>query len=178
MCKVVINKLMLGARELGYELWNGKEVVEMTSAQIKTSLKSGKSDIVGLHLDVKEDLQLDEKGYFMTNIMCKAHIGNFKPLVENDIMMMNVFYYVTKTEEKEGVILYHMISSRFARETVNAEKLLALYDLGLIAGGVKIDNEKIVAFDRPVMEKEKPVEIKVQAVKGAVKVKEEVKNVK
>lgn len=176
MCKVVINKLMLGARELGYELWNGKKVVEMTSAQIKTSLKSGKSDIVGLHLDVKEDLQLDEQGYFMTNIMCKAHIGNFKPLVENDIMMMNVFYYVTKTEEKEGVILYHMISSRFARETVNAEKLLALYDLGLIAGGVKIDNEKIVAFDRPVQEK--PVENKVQAVKGAVKVKEEVKNVK
>lgn len=155
MCKVAINRLFLGARELGWELWNGKEIIEMTSGQIKTALKSGRSEILGLCLDEKGELQLDKEGYMMQNIMCKVHIGKLTPMIEDELVMMNIFYYVVGIEEQEGEILYQVVSSRFARETLKAEKLLALYDLGAVAGGMKVENEKIVTyFDRKVQEKD------------------------
>lgn len=154
MCKVAINRLFLGARELGWELWNGKEIIEMTSGQIKTALKSGRSEILGLCLDEKGELQLDKEGYMMQNIMCKVHIGKLTPMIEDELVMMNIFYYVVGIEEQEGEILYQVVSSRFARETLKAEKLLALYDLGAVAGGMKLENEKIITyFDRKVQEK-------------------------
>lgn len=153
MCKVAVNRLFLGARELGWELWNGKEIIEMTSGQIKTALKSGRSEILGLCLDEKGELQLDKEGYMMQNIMCKVHIGKLTPMIEDELVMMNIFYYVVGIEEQEGEILYQVVSSRFARETLKAEKLLALYDLGAVAGGMKVENEKIVTyFDRKVQE--------------------------
>lgn len=153
MCKVAINRLFLGARELGWELWNGKEIIEMTSGQIKTALKNGRSEILGLCLDEKGELQLDKEGYMMQNIMCKVHIGKLTPMIEDELVMMNIFYYVVGIEEQEGEILYQVVSSRFARETLKAEKLLALYDLGAVAGGMKVENEKIVTyFDRKVQE--------------------------
>ncbi|OIZ62718.1 hypothetical protein BLA28_20195 [Eisenbergiella tayi] len=148
MCKVAVNRLFLGARELGWELWDGKQVIEMTSGQIKAALKNGKSEILGLCLDGKGELQLDHEGYMMENIMCKVHIGKLIPLIEDGLVMMNIFYYVTGTEEMDGEIYYHLISSRFARETLKAEKLLALYELGAIAGGMKVEDGKIITFDR------------------------------
>lgn len=148
MCKVVVNRLMLGGRELGWEIWMGKEVIEMTSNQIKTALKRGRSDIMGLCLDEKGELVLDKENYYMENIMCKVHIGRLTPMVESETAMMNVFYYVTGTEEKDGDILYHMISSRFERVTMGHENLMALYRLGVLAGGVKVEGDKIISFDR------------------------------
>ena len=150
MCKVVVNRLMLGNRELGFELYSTKsgEVIEMTSNQIKTSLKSGKSDIMGLCLNEKGELVLDKENYYMENIMCKVHIGRLTPMVESETAMMNVFYYVTGTGEKDGDTLYHVISSRFARETMGHEKLMVLYQLGVLAGGAKVEGDKIISFDR------------------------------
>lgn len=167
MCKVAINRLFLGARELGWELWDGKQVIEMTSGQIKAALKNGKSEILGLCLDEKGELQLDKDGYMMQNIMCKVHIGKLTPMIEDELVMMNIFYYMTGTEEAEGEILYHVVSSRFARETLRAEKLLALYELGVIAGGMKVEDGKIITFDRKAQEGKKEVqeEKEVQAVK-------------
>lgn len=169
MCKVAVNRLFLGARELGWELWDGKQVIEMTSGQIKAALKNGKSEILGLCLDKKGELQLDKDGYMMQNIMCKVHIGKLTPMIEDELVMMNIFYYVTGTEEAEGEILYHVVSSRFARETLRAEKLLALYELGVIAGGMKVEGGKIITFDRKAQEGKK----EVQAGKGVQTVKEE-----
>lgn len=169
MCKVAVNRLFLGARELGWELWDGKQVIEMTSGQIKAALKNGKSEILGLCLDEKGELQLDHEGYMMQNIMCKVHIGKLTPMIEDELVMMNIFYYVTGTEEADGEILYHVVSSRFAREVLRAEKLLALYELGVIAGGMKVEEGKIITFDRKRQERKK----EVQAGKGVQAVKEE-----
>ncbi|ODR29525.1 hypothetical protein [Eisenbergiella tayi] len=177
MCKVAINRLFLGARELGWELWNGKEIIEMTSGQIKTALKGGRSEILGLVLDEKGELQLDKKGYMMQNIMCKVHIGKLTPMIEDELVMMNIFYYVVGIEEQDGEILYQAVSSRFARETLKAEKLLALYELGAVAGGMKVENGKIITyFDRKEQE---VTEKKAQAVKeeNASKVREPGKKV-
>lgn len=167
MCKVAVNRLFLGVRELGWELWDGKQVIEMTSGQIKAALKNGKSEILGLCLDEKGELQLDKDGYMMQNIMCKVHIGKLTPMIDDELVMMNIFYYVTGTEEAEGEILYHVVSSRFARETLQAEKLLALYELGVIAGGMKVEGGKIITFDRKEQEGKKEVqeEKEVQSVK-------------
>lgn len=187
MCKVAINRLFLGARELGWELWNGKEIIEMTSGQIKTALKGGRSEILGLVLDEKGELQLDKEGYMMQNIMCKVHIGKLTPMIEDELVMMNIFYYVVGIEEQDGEILYQAVSSRFARETLKAEKLLALYELGAVAGGMKVENGKIITyFDRKEQAKEQEQAVtekkaqaagekKVQAseVKKAQAVKEE-----
>lgn len=139
MCqmKLAVNMLKLGERLLGVEMWTGREVIEMTTGQVKASLKSGKSEILGLCLDEKGELQLDKEGYMMQNIMCKVHIGKLTPMVEDELVMMNIFYYVVGIEEQDGEILYQVVSSRFARETLRAEKLLALYELGAVAGGWK-----------------------------------------
>lgn len=170
MCKVAINRLFLGARELGWELWNGKEITEMTSGQIKTVLKGGKSEILGLVLDEKGELQLDREGYMMNNIMCKVHIGKLTPMIEDELVMMNVFYYVVGTKEEDGNMVYEVVSSRFARETLGKEKLMALYELGAVAGGMKVENGEIITFDR---KEKKKTESKAEPISKEVKKAEE-----
>ena len=84
MCKLyVLNELVLGGRELGWELFNGKEVVEMTSKQIKDGLKAGK-EIYGLRVTDKGEFVPDEK-VFYNNYMIKSHVGNLRPYGENTI---------------------------------------------------------------------------------------------
>lgn len=43
MCimRIDVNREMLGSREVGWSLWSGKDVMEMTSGQIKILLKAG-----------------------------------------------------------------------------------------------------------------------------------------
>lgn len=173
MCKLnkgfVINRLYLGSRELGWELWDGKQVIEATSGQIKAALKSG-SGIYGLCLDEKGELQLDREGYMMNNIMCKVHIGKLTPMIEDELVMMNVFYYVVGTKEEDGNMVYEVVSSRFARETLGKEKLMALYELGAVAGGMKVENGEIITFDR---KEKKKTESKVEPISKEVKKAEE-----
>lgn len=168
MCqmKLAVNMLKLGERLLGVEMWTGREVIEMTTGQVKASLKSGKSEILGLCLDEKGELQLDKEGYMMQNIMCKVHIGKLTPMIEDELVMMNIFYYVVGIEEQDGEILYQVVSSRFARETLRAEKLLALYELGAVAGGMKLEDGKIVTYfdhkepaQKDAVKKEQPLKM-------------------
>ena len=180
MCKLnkgfVINRLYLGSRELGWEIWDGKQVIEATSGQIKSALKSGNSGLYGLCLDEKGELQLDRDSYMMANIMCKVHVGKLTPMIEDELVMMNVFYYVTGTKEEDGDMVYEVVSSRFARETLGKDKLLALYELGAVAGGMKVENSEIITFDRkekentedraePISEEMKKAEEKDKPVK-------------
>ena len=48
MCKmrVVIRRELLGTREQGWCLWSGKDVMELTSKQIKDIIKAGKEKVV------------------------------------------------------------------------------------------------------------------------------------
>lgn len=143
MCKVVINKLNLGARELGYELFDGKQVIEMTGSQIVKAIKSGE-DIRGMVVNEKDELELDRDGFFTRNLMVKSHINNFKPLMEDETVMMNLFYIILGSRTTEsGTVVYPAITTRFAREELTEEKLKALYDLGAISAGVKLEGDAI-----------------------------------
>ncbi len=145
MCKYIINKLELGQRELGYELWNGKEIIEMTSKQIRDALKA-KEDIRGLRLGENGiDMELDSEDFFTTNIMVKSHINNLRPLIQNECCMSNVFYIVTewKQDDKENKS-YEVISSRFERTSITEAKLSLMLEMGFITGGAKLKEGKII----------------------------------
>lgn len=164
MCKMyVVNKLYLGNRELGYELWNENQVVEMTSNQIKNSLKVGK-DIKGLVIDEHGELVLDKEGFLTNNMMIHRHIGNYEPMLETDSNVNN--FYIVMEKQADG--RYSLISSRFERVTVTEDKLVTYLELGLISGGAMLQNGKVVLPE----EKKEPVqsEKKEQETKESVQV--------
>lgn len=89
MCKLLLlNKICLGNRELGYELvdLNKLEVIEMTAGQIKSALKAGK-EILGVKVSAGNELELDKEKYFMTNII-------------RDIPMSDGVYELFKRQKK------------------------------------------------------------------------------
>lgn len=149
MCKlVVINKLFLGNRELGYELMDiGKtEVVEMTASQIKTSLRAGKN-ILGVKISAGNELVLDKEKYFMSNMMKKVHINKLEPLYEAESSLANIFFYVVGTGVENGKQYFDVVNSRFGRTRMTEEMIKAYYPIGVVAGGVKIENDKIIVSD-------------------------------
>lgn len=174
MCKVVINKLFLGNRELGYELMDiGKtEVVEMTASQIKTSLRAGKN-ILGVKISAGNELVLDKEKYFMSNMMKKVHINKLEPLYEAESSLANIFFYVVGTGVENGKQYFDVVNSRFGRARMTEEMVKAYYPIGVIAGGVKIENDKIIVSEliKSVDKKSEPVaEVEVKPVVVETKV--------
>ena len=139
MCKTVVRREMLGSREQGYSLWNGKEVVEMTSKEIAGALQRGE-EIQGLALSDSGELVMDQK-FFTKNIMEHRMVGNFKPMIEDNESVVNVFYIILG-RNKTGC--YEMISTKFERGVLTEDKLKALYDVGVVSAGAKIEAGKIV----------------------------------
>ena len=175
MCKlVVINKLFLGNRELGYELMDiGKtEVVEMTASQIKTSLRAGKN-ILGVKVSAGNELVLDKEKYFMSNMMKKVHINKLEPLYEAESSLANIFFYVVGTGVETGKQYFDVVNSRFGRTRMTEEMIKAYYPIGVIAGGVKIENDEIIVSEliKSVDKKSEPVaEVEVKPVVVETKV--------
>lgn len=169
MCKIVLNKLMLGNREVGFEFWTGRDVVEMTSGQIKSSLTSGKDCIKGLIIGSDGTLELDADGFYMKNIMLKTHVNRLVPMNGEEGSLANLFYYVLGRSEVEGKPHYEVVSSRFEHTRFSEEKIKALFDLQLIGGGATLNGDKIVvAGEEEVKTAEKEAEPKV-TVKTAEK---------
>lgn len=75
----MVNKLMLGSRELGWELWDGKGILEQTSKQIKDTIISGER-VYGLIVGESGELELDTDGFFTTDLMLHSHIGCFRTM--------------------------------------------------------------------------------------------------
>ena len=176
MCKLVlINKLHLGTRELGYELMdiNKLEVVEMTAGQIKSALKAGK-EILGVKVSAGNELELDKEKYFMTNLMRKVHINKLEPLYDTESSLANIFFYVAGVTEKNGKTLYNCINSRFGRCQMDDNKLRVYYEMGAIAGGIKIENDKIIVSDliKTAEKKPEPV-VEVEKNPGVTEPKKE-----
>lgn len=145
MCnrRFAINQLVLGSRVLGYELWDGRQVCELTATQVLKDLKDGK-EIIGLCPDASgETLVLDSEKAFYTNMMVHRHIGQYTPLRDNDTVV-SVFFIVTGLCEKDGRQVYKTISSRFERKDMTSEQLSAYYDMGAICGGCRVTDGKIV----------------------------------
>ena len=176
MCKlVVINKLYLGNRELGYELMDLSklEVVEMTAGQIKSALKAGK-EILGVKVSVGNELVLDKENFYMSNIMKKVHINKLEPLYEAESSLANIFFYVVGVGVKDGKQYFNVVNSRFGRTKMTEEMIKAYYPIGVIAGGVKIENDKIIVSDliKSADKKPEPEEVKTSVIEPKV---EEVK---
>ena len=63
MCRmnVVVNKLVLGNRELGFECWDGKQIAEFTAKQLKDMIRAGKQKVCGKKSERMENQNLTEK---------------------------------------------------------------------------------------------------------------------
>ena len=186
MCNYyLINELALGNRSLGFEFVSisdkKSEVVEMTAKTVRDNLKAGKK-IHGLQLaENGEDLVLDEK-FFMKNYTVKTHINNIRPKYDYDGQCVaNLMYIVVGSHEENGKRVYDVISSRVERTTFTEEKLKAMYELGFISGGCKVEDDKIIlptSDTKPIMEEPKvvaPVEEKKAEPKPLEPIKPEVK---
>ena len=111
--KFVLNRVDLGQRVTGYEVFNpgvnGGEVIGMTAKQLSEAVKS--CEVLGMVLDGSGALKLDEAKGFRA--------------------------IMVKTGEN-----YKVISSRFGRQTFCADKIKALLDLGAV-NGVVLDGDTI-----------------------------------
>ena len=181
MCRrklVVVNKLGLGVRELGYEVYSlpKGEVLEFTAKQLRDIIKNykeGKDEVYGLKIGENGfDLVFDEE-FFTSNLMVKIHIGKLQPMVETDYLV-NLFYIVIGTHVEHGEVMYDVVSSRFERTSFTEEKVKILLNMGVISGGAKLDNGKIVVAPlekvkslekEKTLEKEKSLEKEVPVVK-------------
>lgn len=167
MCNYyLINELSLGSRNLGFEFIaisdKKSEVVEMTAKTVRDNIKAGKK-IHGFQLaENGNDLVLDEK-FFMRNYTVKTHINNIRPKYEYDGQCVaNIMYIVVGSHEENGKRVYDVISSRVERTTFCEDKLKAMYDLGFISGGCKIEDDKVIlpSLDaKPIVEEPKAIPV-------------------
>lgn len=158
MCRklVAVNKLGLGTRELGWEVFSlpKGEVLEFTTKQLRDIIKGGKDEVYGLKVGENGiDLVFDE-AFFTRNMMYKVHIGSLSPMVEDECMV-NLFYIVIGTHKENGVTMYEVISSRFERTSFTEEKIKTLLEMGVISSGAKLQDGKVVVAP---LEKVKPLE--------------------
>lgn len=119
MCKAIINRVDLGKRVVGYELYSydSEEILGLTVSQIKALVDSGEK-VLGVRFEGKE-LLLD--GVHTRNIMVKTGIGNFRPLVPDESLAATIIYTVLAFDAKQG--LYETINSRFGKRWVSEESL-------------------------------------------------------
>ena len=163
MCNYyLINELALGNRSLGFEFVTEKEVVEMTAKTVKESIKAGKK-IHGLQIAGKEEELVLDEAFYMRNYTVKTHINNLKPKYDYDgSCVANIMYIVIGSHEENGKRVYDVISSRVERTTFSEEKLKAMYELGFISGGCKIEDDKVILPSletKPIVEEPKTVTV-------------------
>ena len=146
MCKMyaAIRREMIGLnRELAWSLWTGKDVFETTARSIKDMLKAGKK-VSGLVLGEDGELHLDEKGFYTTNMMEHRAAGNYKPMVETDLVA-NMMYTVIGTHKGEdGKLVYDCVSNRFEQLTLEEVEVKTYLRMGIICSGAKLDGDKVV----------------------------------
>lgn len=75
--------------------------------------------------------------------MVKSHINSLVPKYENE-SLVNLFYIVIGTHKEKGNVLYDVVSSRYERASFTEKKIKTLLDMGVISGGVKLDNGELI----------------------------------
>lgn len=138
MCtmRIVVVREMLGTRETGWGLYDGRQLMEKTSKEIKDLIKSGKK-VCGLTLDKDGELVMDKEGFFCRNILEHRHCGNYKPMVEEDFSA-NLFYIVIGSHIENEKTVYDCISTRFERLTLTEEDVRAYLRVGVISAGCRL----------------------------------------
>ena len=171
MCKMrtVVLREMLGNRETCWSLWSGKDVMEMTSNQIKNLIKAG-TKVCGLTIGNDGNLVADLEGFYCTNIMEHRHCANYVPMnIEG--CMANLFYIVIGKHEENGAVLYDCISTKFEQLSITEADLKAYLKIGIVSAGAKLEGDKIVLADlefkkeEPKQEEKKTEEVKQEPVK-------------
>jgi len=136
MKKFVINRVDLGQRVTGYEVFNpavnGGEIVGMTAKQLSEAVKAG--EVMGMVLENNGTMKLDQEKGFRT-IMVKTGIGT---LTSTDPEAVANLMYTVYDRQGDN---YKVISSRFGRQTFCADKVKALLDLGAVNGVVMAGEE-------------------------------------
>lgn len=171
MCKmrVVVGREMLGARETGWSLWDGKQVMELTAKQIKDTMRKG-NKVCGLTLDDKGELIPDKEGFFTTNIMEHRHCGQYRPMIEAEGCMANLFYIVIGTKEEKGEKKYECISTKFEQLVLSEADVKAYLRIGIISAGARLNDKGEVEVASLEFKKSEPV--KPEPVKEPAKVEE------
>lgn len=147
MCKmrVVVLREMLGNRETCWSLWDGKQVMEMTSNHIKNLIKAG-TKVCGLTIGDDGNLVADLEGYYCTNIMEHRHCGNYVPM-DTEGCMANLFYIVIGKHEEKGAVLYDCVSTKFEQLSITEADLKAYLKIGIVSAGAKLEGDKIILAD-------------------------------
>ena len=135
--RFVINRVDLGQRTTGYEVFNagvnGGEIVGMTTKQLKDAVAAGQ--VYGVLMD-GEELVLDEaKGFH--SIMVKTGIGT---LTSTDPEAVANMVYTVYDRQGDN---FKVVSSRFGRLNFCLDKIKALLDLGAV-NGVVMQEDKVV----------------------------------
>lgn len=134
--KFVINRVDLGQRVTGYEVFNpavnGGEIVGMTPKQLSEAVKAG--EVMGMVLEPNGTMKLDQDKGFRA-IMVKTGIGTLTSTDPEAVA--NLMYTVYGRQANN----YKVISSRFGRQTFCADKVKALLDLGAVNGVVMAREE-------------------------------------
>ncbi|MBQ7507021.1 MAG: hypothetical protein IJT05_06790 [Lachnospiraceae bacterium] len=144
MCRTlfVVNKLMLGNRELGWELFDGEGVLEQTSRQIKDAIKKGER-VYGLKMDKEENLVLDTDGFFTTDLMLHSHINSFKSMT-GEANVTNKYLVCTGSRMAGGKKVYSAVSSRFEQITnISEEEMKVFLKLGICTSGARLVGNEI-----------------------------------
>lgn len=146
MCRklIVVNELYLGARQLGWEAYSlpKGEIVEFTDKQLRNLILTGKEEVYGLTISEETGNDPRYRKFYCRNWMVKSHINSLIPKFEND-SLVNLFYIVTGTHKEKGIQLYDVISSRYERTSFSEERIKALYEMGIISGGLKIEGNTL-----------------------------------
>ena len=177
MCtmRVILVRDMLGTRETGWGLWDGKQVLELTSKQVKDTIKAG-NKVCGLTLDAKENLVLDKEGFFTTDIMEHRHCGGYKSMT-NDDCLANLFYVVIGSHVENNKTVYDCVSTRFEQLKLSEEDVRAYLKIGFISGGCRVGKDGKIEVASLEFQKEvkKAEPEKKEQVKAEETVKQEVK---
>ena len=169
MCtmRVVILREMLGNRETGWTLWDGKQVIQMTSKQIKDTIAKG-IKVCGLTIGSDGELVRDETGFACSNIMEHRMCDNYSPMEDGG--MTNLFYICIGSHEENGATVYDCISTRFEQLKIAEPEMKAYLKIGVVSAGVKeVDGKLVVAdleFKKP--ETVEPKELPKEAEKAVV----------
>lgn len=177
---VVLNREMLGSREACWSLFDGKQMTEKTSHEIKELITKSKKKVCGLTLDKDGELVLDKEGFFCRNIMEHRRSNSYQPMVEEDLAY-NLFYIIigSRTDTITNETVYDCISTRMERLTISESDVKSYLKLGIISAGARLtadDKIELASLDFNTLElKPVPVEKVPEQLKPIEPIKTEVK---
>ena len=141
MCKILVLEVQGANKSRGFRVMETKsgDIFGVTEYDMKRQLKEGQL-VLGLTIDKNDRVVLDKEKMFMQNVMIETSLVSVKPMVESPA---NVLYTLVSVEDGK----YNLVSSRFSRMQADEFKMRAMLELGMIAGGAKLDGDKIVVSE-------------------------------